>query len=95
MDILIRLKPKVEEVNQRATYGKITTFELLTAIAFVYYAEKQVDFQVLEVGMGGTYDATNIIKNPEVCVITSISLDHTEVLGNTVARIAVRKIGHH
>jgi dihydrofolate synthase / folylpolyglutamate synthase len=91
--ILMRLKPKVEEVNQRAAYGKITTFELLTAIAFIYYAEKQADFQVLEVGMGGTYDATNIIKSPEVCVITSISLDHTEILGNSVAKIALEKSG--
>jgi len=93
VDILKRLRPKVEEVNQRATYGRITTFELLTAIAFIYYAEKQADLQVLEVGLGGTYDATNIIKNPVVCVITSISLDHTEVLGNTVAKIAVEKSG--
>jgi dihydrofolate synthase / folylpolyglutamate synthase len=93
LDILTRLQPKVAEVNKRATYGKITTFELLTAIAFIYYAERKVDFQVLEVGMGGTYDATNIIKNPEVCLITSISLDHTEVLGDTVAKIAIEKSG--
>ncbi len=88
-----KLKPAVEEVNRRATYGKLTTFELLTSMAFIYFTEKQADCQVLEVGMGGTYDATNVIKKPEVCVITSISYDHTEVLGNTLALIAGEKSG--
>jgi dihydrofolate synthase/folylpolyglutamate synthase len=91
--IVERVKPFVEQVNQRATYGKLTTFELLTALAFIYFAEKKVDCQVLEVGMGGTYDATNVIKSPEVCVITSISYDHTEILGNTLAQIAKEKSG--
>ncbi len=91
--IVTKLKPVVEEVNRRATYGKLTTFELLTALAFIYFAEQKADFQILEVGMGGTYDATNVIKKPEVCVITSISYDHTEVLGNTLAQIAGEKSG--
>ncbi len=90
--IVAKLKSEVEIVNQQATYGELTTFELLTALAFTYFGIKGVDFQVLEVGMGGKFDATNVIQ-PEVCVITSISLDHTEVLGNSVAKIAAEKAG--
>ena len=86
------LKPEVEAVNQKATYGRLTTFELLTALAFAHFAAKGGDFQVLEVGMGGRFDATNVI-NPEVGIITSISFDHTEVLGNSLAEITAEKAG--
>ena len=81
-----------EAVNREATYGRLTTFELLTTLAFAHFAVKGTDFQVLEVGMGGKFDATNVI-NPEIGVITSISLDHTEVLGNSLAEITVEKTG--
>jgi len=84
------IKPEVEAVNRRATYGQLTTFELLTVLAFVYFGLKKTDFQVLEVGMGGRFDATSVIT-PEVCIITSISFDHTEVLGNSLAEIASEK----
>jgi len=87
-----RLKPEIEAVNQKATYGQLTTFEMLTALAFAHFKLKGVDFQVLEVGLGGKFDATNVI-NPEVCIITSISFDHTEVLGNSLAEIAAEKAG--
>jgi len=87
-----RLKPEVEAVNQKATYGQLTTFELLTALGFAHFKLKGVDFQVLEVGLGGKFDATNVI-NPEVCIITSISFDHTEVLGSSLAKIAGEKTG--
>jgi len=86
------LKPEIEAVNQKATYGQLTTFEVLTAIAFAYFKLKGVDFQVLEVGLGGRLDATNVI-HPEVCVITAISFDHTDVLGNSLAEIAAQKAG--
>ncbi|MDO9580977.1 MAG: bifunctional folylpolyglutamate synthase/dihydrofolate synthase, partial [Bacteroidales bacterium] len=56
-----RLKPEVEAVDQEATYGRLTTFEFLTALAFAYFEQKGVDFQVLEVGLGGRLDATNVI----------------------------------
>lgn len=85
-----RLKPEVEVVNQKANYGKLTTFELLTVLAFAYFKLKGVDFQVLEVGLGGKFDATNVIQ-PEVCIITSISFDHTEVLGSSLVEIATEK----
>jgi dihydrofolate synthase/folylpolyglutamate synthase len=67
-------------------------FEMLTAIAFEYFARSNVDIAVLEVGMGGRLDATNVIE-PEVSVITDISLDHQKFLGNTVAEIAGEKAG--
>lgn len=87
-----RLQPEVEAVNQHLTAGQLTTFEVLTALAFVYFQEKSVDFQVLEVGLGGRLDATNVVK-PGVSVITSISLDHTEVLGDSLEGIAREKAG--
>jgi len=86
------LRPEVEAVNQRAAYGRLTTFELLTTLAFAHFAAKGADFQVLEVGMGGKFDATNVI-NSEISVITSISFDHAEVLGNSLAEIAAEKAG--
>jgi len=69
-----------------------TEFEVLTAVAFQYFAGCQVDVAVLEVGMGGTYDSTNVIK-PLVSVITSIDYDHTSFLGSTLADIAWNKAG--
>ena len=86
------LKPEVEAVNKFGAFGQLTTFELLTALAFAYFKERGVDFQVLETGLGGRLDATNVVK-PGVCVITSISFDHTEVLGNTLTQIATEKAG--
>lgn len=68
-------------------------FEISTAIAFVYYAAKKCDVIVLEAGLGGLLDCTNIIKDPVVSVITSISLDHTKILGDTIEKIARQKAG--
>jgi dihydrofolate synthase/folylpolyglutamate synthase len=67
-----------------------TFFEFLTAMAFVLFKEKKVDFAVLEVGLGGRLDATNI-ANPMISVLTSVSLEHTDVLGNTIEKIAAEK----
>lgn len=70
-----------------------TEFEALTATAFVFYAESDCDFVVLEVGLGGRFDATNIIDKPLVSTIVSISLDHTAILGDTIEKIAFEKCG--
>lgn len=70
-----------------------TEFEIVTAIAFMYFKNRNCDYVVLEVGLGGRFDATNIIKEPLVSVICSISLDHTSVLGNTEEKIAYEKAG--
>ena len=67
-------------------------FEMLTAIAFEHFARRKVDIAVLEVGMGGRLDATNVVE-PRVSVITDISLDHQKYLGDTVAEIAAEKAG--
>ncbi len=91
-DLVERIKPEVEAVNQNATYGKLTTFEIITALGFAYFEMKGCEFNVVEVGLGGRLDATNVIL-PEVCAITSISLEHTDVLGNTLAEIAAEKAG--
>ena len=68
-------------------------FEKMTAAAFVYFAERQCDYVVLEVGLGGRLDATNVIETPAVSVIMPVGLDHTAVLGDTVAAIAGEKAG--
>ncbi len=70
-----------------------TEFEIVTAIAFQYFKEENVDYVVLEVGMGGRLDSTNVIDNPLVSVITPISLDHTDYLGDTIDKIAFEKAG--
>ena len=70
-----------------------TEFEVVTAIAFVYFRKKRADFIVLEVGLGGKGDSTNIIKEPIISVISSISLDHMDRLGNSTREIAAEKAG--
>ncbi|MBE2224122.1 MAG: bifunctional folylpolyglutamate synthase/dihydrofolate synthase [Anaerolineae bacterium] len=69
-----------------------TWFEVVTVMALLYFARQQVDIAVVETGLGGRFDATRVV-NPLVCVITSISLDHTDLLGNTLAEIAFEKAG--
>lgn len=80
--------------TRRATAGRIelTFFELVTVMAFLHFARCQVDLAVIEVGLGGRLDATNVI-DPLVSVITTIGLDHTEFLGNTIAAVAAEKAG--
>lgn len=70
-----------------------TQFDLITAIAFLYFYQNDCDVVVLETGLGGLYDSTNIIDNPLCTVIASISKDHTAVLGETIAQIATQKAG--
>lgn len=88
-----RLKPVVEELAQDERYGQATEFELITAAAFSHFAEEEVEVAVLEVGLGGRLDATNVIPPPLVAVITSIGLDHQEVLGHSLRQIALEKAG--
>lgn len=83
--------PLVEELAKQGEF--ITEFEVITAIAFEYFYKNKCDIVCLEVGLGGKYDATNVIKSPLAAIITSISLDHTEILGDTVATIAGEKAG--
>lgn len=71
----------------------LTEFEILTVAGFLYFARNNVDVAVIEVGLGGRLDSTNVIKKPAVCAITSISLDHVDRLGNTIEQIAFEKAG--
>lgn len=87
------IKPQALAINEESRYGKLTTFEVLTAMAFCYFREKEARFQVLETGMGGRLDSTNVVDDPTVCIISSISLDHTQVLGGTLDLIAREKAG--
>ncbi len=83
--------PIIENMN--ASGKIITEFECITAIAFEYFAREKCDIVVLETGLGGRFDATNVILSPIASVITSISLDHTAVLGDTIEKIAGEKAG--
>ena len=86
------VRPHVEALEQ-TELGPTTEFELKTAVGLCYFAEQAVDYAVLEVGLGGRLDATNIIARPLVTVITNIGLDHTEILGDTLGAIAGEKAG--
>lgn len=83
---------KIQELSEKNNIH-LTEFEILTALMFEYFAENNVDFAVIEVGLGGKYDSTNVIENPICSVITTIDLDHTERLGNTIEKIAEEKAG--
>ena len=89
-EALAAVLERVEAVNAGAP---ITVFEVITAAAFVLFAETPADLCILEVGLGGRGDATNVITAPSVCAITSISMDHAEMLGDTLAAIAAEKAG--
>lgn len=94
-DALVRhinaIRPHAEAIGE-TPLGHPTEFEVKTALAFLYFAEQNVDFAVLEVGLGGRLDATNVI-NPVVSVITNVGMDHMDRLGGTIAEIAGEKAG--
>lgn len=85
------LRPHVEPAIAEA--GPLTTFDLRTALGFLAFRELGVTWQVIEVGLGGRLDSTNVLDEKELCVFTPVSLEHTQVLGNTVAEIATDKAG--
>lgn len=87
-----RMKMVCEELVSEG-YPHPTPFEVETALGFLYFSEKECDVVVMEVGMGGTLDATNVITKPLACVWASISMDHMGILGNTLEKIASEKSG--
>ena len=89
---MTKLMAKIAPLAGRAAKDQPTFFEILTALAFLYFVNKKVDIAVVEAGLGGRLDSTNVLK-PEVCGITSISLDHVGQLGNTLEQIAEEKAG--
>lgn len=86
------VKEKID-IMLKEGYNHPTEFEIVTAIGFKYFEEQNIDFLVLEVGLGGRFDATNVISKSLISVITSISYDHTEYLGDTLEKIAFEKAG--
>jgi dihydrofolate synthase/folylpolyglutamate synthase len=86
ISLVEEVRPVIESVP------KLTTFEITTALAFLYFQRQKVQAAVIEVGLGGRLDATNVVS-PNVTVITSLSLDHTQILGDTLAEIAGEKAG--
>ncbi len=88
--LIEEIRPIVEEMKQKGNTP--TFFEIITALAFLYFRNRKVDYAVIEVGLGGRFDATNVIT-PLVSVITNISLEHTNILGNDISSIAFEKAG--
>lgn len=87
-----KVAARVNEVETE--YGeRLYSFEILTAVALLYFKQKRCDIVILEAGIGGRLDSTNVIPVPEVAVITSIGMDHTRVLGNSLEKIAEEKAG--
>jgi dihydrofolate synthase/folylpolyglutamate synthase len=91
-DAIAQIKPVCETMVSEGL-SHPTSFEIETAMAMYYLSKQHVDFAVVEVGLGGKLDATNIITHPVCCVITSISMDHMQFLGNTLTEIATQKAG--
>jgi len=92
VELLEKVKPYTEEVSRTPGYNHPTFFEVITAMAFLYFYEEKVDFLVLEVGLGGRLDATNVCE-PLVSVITPLDYDHMDKLGNSLKEIAREKGG--
>ncbi|WP_029521549.1 folylpolyglutamate synthase/dihydrofolate synthase family protein [Persephonella sp. IF05-L8] len=87
-----RLEKYIRQLNPVIEKHNLTYFEASTLLAFKYFSDEKIDIAVLEVGLGGRWDATNVVY-PEVSVITNVSLDHTHLLGDTISKIASEKLG--
>ncbi|MEK7817176.1 MAG: Mur ligase family protein, partial [Actinomycetota bacterium] len=89
--LIMEVKEKADEVDRRAkSSGPLTQFEVLTAAAFRYFHQQKVDVAVIEAGLGGRYDATNVTKT-RVQVLTNVELEHTDLLGDTITAIVREK----
>lgn len=90
-ECVTEVREKIEELNKQNII--ITEFEAITVSAFLCFLKAECEYVVLEVGLGGRFDATNVVKKPEAVVITSISLDHIAILGDSISKIAFEKCG--
>ncbi len=91
-DLISKIKKHVDEMEKEGLNSP-TAFEIETALAYLYFFEEKVDYALIECGMGGLQDATNVIDKPIVSVMASISMDHMEFLGSTQKKIAKQKVG--
>ena len=92
IELIERIKLVAEEFRDHETLGKLSFFEILTACSFLYFKEENIDIAILETGLGGRLDATNVTESI-ICGITSISLEHTDKLGNSLEEITKEKAG--
>ncbi len=92
LELVNQVKPKADHLDATLAEGGPTEFEIITAMMFVYFAQNPVDVVLIEVGLGGLWDSTNVVK-PQVSVITTIGYDHMRILGNTLSEIAQQKAG--
>lgn len=92
-DKLVRYTNMVADAIAKLNNVHPIEFEIITAIGFLYFKEENCDYCVIECGIGGLLDSTNVIENPELCVITRLGFDHTEILGDTMEDIALQKAG--
>ncbi|MGX6962890.1 bifunctional folylpolyglutamate synthase/dihydrofolate synthase [Vagococcus xieshaowenii] len=88
-----QVKPVVEEMDKELEIAGITEFELITVLMFLYFKEQEVDVALVEVGLGGLLDSTNVIVEPLATAITTIGFDHMDILGNSLEAIATQKAG--
>lgn len=93
LQIFPQIKTALDKYARTSPYDMPSYFEVMEAIGFIWFAEQQVDWLVLETGCGGRFDSGNIIKHKDAAVITNIGLDHTEILGSTKKEIAWEKAG--
>src|SRR5436305_503158 len=91
-ELLTEIRAVIERIQKQGRFGPFITYEVATALAFLYFSHQHIDHAVLEVGLGGRLDATNVTQ-PLVSVITSISYDHMQILGDTLTSIATEKAG--
>src|SRR5256714_15051266 len=91
-ELRTEIRTVVERIQQQKKFGPFITYEVATALSLLYFSRQHVQYAVLEVGLGGRLDATNVTE-PLVSVITSISYDHMQILGNTLTSIATEKAG--
>ena len=91
IDLVKKIKKPIESLDNKGYY--LSYFEVLTAIAYIFFYEQKVDVAIIETGLGGLLDCTNIIKKPLASVITTISMDHMNILGNSIEEIAYQKAG--
>ncbi len=93
VELIEFIKPKLDEYIRTSPYDMLSFFEICEAIGFLYFVNKKVEWAILEVGLGGRYDASNVIPYKDIAVITNIGLDHTNILGNDKKLIAYEKAG--
>jgi len=92
-EIIKIFKTALKEYEKTSPYDMVSYWELLTALGFYYFAKNNADWVVIETGCGGRYDSTNVIPKKDLCLITNIGLDHTQILGKTKEKIAYEKAG--